>query len=363
MSKKVDVERKSIAARVFISCGQREKREKDIAQRLWTMLSDKGYEPYIATKQHTSEGFKENIFRKLEHSEYFLFIDFKREKLKTKKKDCRGSLFSHQELAVASYLGLDLLVFQEKGVEEYPGIMKFVMANPITFTSDDDLFKKIENEIDTAGWKPYWRRELSLSVEKEPELRTDKRNGKVACYYHLQVKNLHKSKPALNCKVLITDIKDKNGKSLTPSELSELKWKGTIASTLTIFPREMRHIDAFHVYCTSRDEIYLGINPYMVDSQAIEEEYTLKAVTEKLEITFSLYSDNFSVVKETFTVITDTQQCGVIKFYKKTDPSTEAGPCNEKSVSEEAPLTTNGNTTKVIPAPSGTITSKGYRRF
>jgi hypothetical protein len=51
--------------------------------------------------------------RQLETSDYFLFIDFKRERIRC-PNIFRGSLFTNQELAIASFLGLESIVFQEK---------------------------------------------------------------------------------------------------------------------------------------------------------------------------------------------------------------------------------------------------------
>ena len=76
-----------------------------------------GYVPYVAVTQQSLLAVRENVFPALRDTEYFLFLDFKREPLEgTVPGECRGSLFSHQELAIASYLEKDLIAFQEIGV-------------------------------------------------------------------------------------------------------------------------------------------------------------------------------------------------------------------------------------------------------
>ena len=68
---------------MFINCGQtRQNEEERIAQDIATGLEGNGDHPDVATEEHTSKGVKENIFAKLRESEYFLFIDFKREEFK-----------------------------------------------------------------------------------------------------------------------------------------------------------------------------------------------------------------------------------------------------------------------------------------
>ena len=103
-------------AKVFISCGQRKNTDEVmIADQISNRLSQKGYEPYIAVQQQSLNGLKENIFNELSTSEYFVFIDFKREFIAFDKEalsksiEYRGSLFCHQELALASYLDILLI--------------------------------------------------------------------------------------------------------------------------------------------------------------------------------------------------------------------------------------------------------------
>lgn len=67
-------------ARIFISCGQRKDTDEvAIANQIADKLEKElGFEsPYIAVQEQRLEGVKENIFRRLSNSEYFLFIDFK----------------------------------------------------------------------------------------------------------------------------------------------------------------------------------------------------------------------------------------------------------------------------------------------
>lgn len=96
-----------ILSRVFISCGQQEGEERKFANNLQEMLKGDEYkfDPYVAIAQQSVRGLRENIFRQLEESEYFIFIDFKRERLCRNGKDTgkhRGSLWANQELAIAS---------------------------------------------------------------------------------------------------------------------------------------------------------------------------------------------------------------------------------------------------------------------
>ena len=107
-------------AQIFISCGQSKNSDEiTIAKDIATRLDNAGFRTYVAVAEQILQGVAENIFHQLSKSEYFVFVDFKREYLNSMTPPThRGSLFSHQELAVAHYLGLDVLALQEKGVKK-----------------------------------------------------------------------------------------------------------------------------------------------------------------------------------------------------------------------------------------------------
>jgi hypothetical protein len=82
-----------LPARVFISCGQSQGTDEvQVAMDIATEFSRLGFDPYVAVEEQCLRGIKENIFHQLETSEYFVFIDFKREYVPAKKA-CRTSFF------------------------------------------------------------------------------------------------------------------------------------------------------------------------------------------------------------------------------------------------------------------------------
>jgi hypothetical protein len=151
-------------ARVFIGCGQAKGSDEEItAAAVASRLERLGFDPYVAVQEQTLRDLKENIFEQLAKSEYYIFVDFKREELaKTNPPVCRGSLFSHQELALASYLEIPLLAFQESGVKQDDGIIRFLEANSISFTDRNLLPNVIADKVQERGWDPHWKNELVL---------------------------------------------------------------------------------------------------------------------------------------------------------------------------------------------------------
>jgi len=155
-----------LKARIFISCGQRKDTNKiEIVHRIKERLTKIGFEVYIAVEEQTLRGVKENIFTQLEKSEYFIFIDFKRERIINEEEIHRGSLFCHQELAIASYLDIPLLAFQEKGIKCEDGLMGFLQGNSIDFTDRHLLPNVISDEIQQYNWDPHWKNKLYISRE------------------------------------------------------------------------------------------------------------------------------------------------------------------------------------------------------
>jgi hypothetical protein len=100
-------------AKLFLSCGQNpEYRERDWGEKVANALgpSGVGFHVFFAPRVQDSKSLTQIIFRELEDSDYYVLIDFKRERLlppfqpwgllSVRRFHHRGSLFSHQEFAL-----------------------------------------------------------------------------------------------------------------------------------------------------------------------------------------------------------------------------------------------------------------------
>jgi len=297
----------SIKARVFVSCGQNDK-ELKIAEKIKKRLEDddKGFEVYVARKDHVLSCLTKNIFDKLNTSEYFLFIDFKREKLirlnkgrkNDKNKDIfRGSLFTNQELAIATFLqDIKVLGFQEKGVIAQDGIIKYTQINPIEFDDRSQLPELVIKEVEKNEWKNDWRNELQISFHEDYD-KIDLVGGRrdPSHWYHLRVRNMNKRKTARNCIAYIEKINHIEKRLSYKPEQVELKWKYLVPQSISIAPDSERRLDAFH-YSFSDSIIKLGINPFLVDNNLIPVQYQLRTQG-TYEIDYVIFSDNFSAAR------------------------------------------------------------------
>jgi hypothetical protein len=186
-------------ARVFISCGQAS--ELKHAQSVKQVLIDLGFEAYLAGEVQSAKALRENIFAELRETEYFLFIDFRRELL-SGPPECiyRGSLFSHQELAIASYLDLDILPLQEDGVKKLDGMLGHIQANATKFNDRSQLPDLVRKKVAENGWRNDWRNQLTLEESSPPSgVAHHRATNRISCFFHLTVRNHHSRVTARNC--------------------------------------------------------------------------------------------------------------------------------------------------------------------
>src|SRR5215469_2191321 len=190
------VDSASPGARVFISCGQNTRTDEErIAREIGLRLQELGYYPYIAIQEQTLRGLKDNIFEKLRESEYFVFIDFKREELDRKSPpEHRGSLFSHQELSIAAYLDKPSLILQESGIRVRDGILFCLQANiESPFTDRSYLPHIIADKVQRRGWSPNWRNDLILAGgEVFHNVQVANQNNILGRFFTITVRNRHR---------------------------------------------------------------------------------------------------------------------------------------------------------------------------
>jgi len=287
-------------ARVFISCGQnRDTSEVAIVHQIYARLEKLGFDPYVAVQEQTLRGLKENIFRQLGYSEYFIFVDFKREKLEDQDAVYRGSLFSHQELALASYLDIPLLALQETGIKKNDGILGFLQANMISFTESDRhlLPSVIADKVIERGWDPNWKNELVL--ERDPKQFTDPfvtNAGKRGRFFHIKVRNRHRDRIATNCYVYLEKATKLDPSTEIPLQTVELKWRGYMLPNAHILPQTTRDFDAFFIFHDA---------PEMLQFQSFTDASDFIPQiggAGRYELRYVVVSDNFLPVRGVFTV-------------------------------------------------------------
>lgn len=304
-------------SRVFISCGQRKDTEEHtLAKQIADKLTAMGFEPYVATTQQSLKGVKENIFKTLENSEYFLFVDFKRERLfKTNgefvdTRNHRGSLFSHQELAIAAFSDYDVLAFQEEGVKKDDGILKFIQANCIPFSERSKLPSLVAKKVRERKWDPTWRNELELS-RNDNDFEDEMTTRGLCRFFHIKVLNKHKDKISRNCVAFAERMKNLQNNKTRVLDLVELKWKRIKTVGVFIPPQSLRCFDAVKIFYSDPSIVHLGLNNLITDWGPLArgkdyEKYQISGLGD-YEIDYVVFSDDFSPARAKFLLHLDKQ--------------------------------------------------------
>jgi hypothetical protein len=286
-----------VRARVFISCSQAKGTDEiTIASEVELRLRQLGFVPYVAVSQQSLRGLTDNIFQQLRNSEYFIFIDFKREQLVT-SSDFRGSLFSHQELAIASFLDLQVLAFQEKGIKWDDGIIRFLQANAIQFSDRNNLTNDVIGAVQTGGWDPTWRNELVLErVSTEfSDANIMNQGGRRGRFFHVAVRNHHPDKFATDCYVYLEKVvRTRPTPEIIPIKTVEFKWAGTLLPNVGIAPKSFREFDAFYI-------LYDAPTVVLFNALTDASDYHPNVRGEgEYELSYLVASGNFPALRHTF---------------------------------------------------------------
>lgn len=233
-------------ARVFISCGQRTEREKSIGLEVDRYFRELGFETYFAIKVHSPEALTEHIFAYLKESEYFVFIDFKREKISD--EEFRGSLFVNQEIGIATFLKIPGIGFYEEQVKR-EGILDFQIYNAFPFKGSTEIIAKLKKE--TSNWDPESVNKLFLSYDQSGDhkdiiLRNHPQKP-LTDWWHIEVKNRNKTKHAFSCSAYLTYIKNIDNEKKIEIPTIELLWSGLGDYTVNIMADGKREFDALYI--------------------------------------------------------------------------------------------------------------------
>lgn len=285
-------------AKVFISCGQyKGSDEPTIASEIARIIQENhGFDCYIAVAEQTLLGLRENIFARLEQSDYLIFIDFKREQLQGPTPLYRGSLFSHQELGIASFLGIPALVLQEEGVKKLDGMLSVMQANATGFSDRGTLPSLVSglvlDKVRHGEWDNQSRNVLTL--ERTPGFVDTTTHGFHLRYFHISVINHHHRKAALNAFAYLDSVVNLDNGNTDRPEVIELKWAGTPLPDVRIGPKTSRKLDAFFI---SQGGPLRPTFNVLADSSA----YWLNLMAPgRYQLSYSIVSQNFPTATQDF---------------------------------------------------------------
>jgi len=256
-----------LRAKVFISCGQKkDTSEVRIAADIKRVLEDLGFDTYMATQDQNLRGLRENIFSHLSTSEYFLFIDFQRCQLVDSEYH-RGSLFSHQELAIASYLEIEAIAFRDRSVLERDGMTGSLQLNGETFDDPnalpDMVRRTVEEKVKKGEWISGWKNALRLNRDSteyvDASIAVSPASHKTpARFFHLRTDNLNPRKIGIGCTAFLETAMDLTNNRAIPLRTVDLDWVASAIPSTAIMPGGYRDLEAFHVIKGGPKTIRLG---------------------------------------------------------------------------------------------------------
>ena len=274
--------------RVFVSCGQRGE-ERHIAERVERLLRERfGLEPYLAFKIQSFDDVM-TITRELKASDYFLFIDFKRDSSRPTDLPC--SLFTHQELALAHHLGFQkIIALQEKGAP-LEGFLRYVLSNPEPFSDADDLLKKLETLVAEKDWHAAYSRNLIPSnLTHTPSLGYGDHTGSSRMRaWELQIHNRRPDAAAISTVCVLEHVLHPDGTRSQP-DTSYLKWSGQAGYERTILPEDFAVVDLFSVHAEEPGIFLLSLRDAL-------PRLPIARADGKYELHYKVYASGFPLLR------------------------------------------------------------------
>jgi len=248
-----------MAGKVFISCGQSDKNEKDVAKQVSDWLKAQGYQTYVAIETQSILDVNSGIITELKRADFYLFINFRRDKITTTNDEFyRGSVFTNQELSIAYAMGFEKMLFVNQKEVRRDGIFGYLVSNTPEFEKYDEVLPIVQKAIESANWQPSFSRNLiyqnlcwgnSLIYSDH----TGQRN--VKCL-HIDIYNNRPDQGALNTVARLKSLTIGGIKSIA-TDRSHLKCTGAPGYSNSIWPNDHVAFDLLSIDLNNQSNIYL----------------------------------------------------------------------------------------------------------
>jgi hypothetical protein len=237
-----------MGARVFISCGQRPA-EHHTAQLIADWFTAEGYRPYIAIRVQSVQDLLSGIIEELRRSDYYVFADFRREPLPSSGSvdEFRGSLFTHQELAIAYVLDHKAIFFRQQGVR-LEGMASFMASNATPFGDVSELPALIPDAVRQRQWTPSYSRNLVAVRLHTPDQRLSYPGGLLGRAVHVDIQNCRPDVGAGGTIARLARLHTGSGSWLPSPNRSHLKVTGQPGFSQTIWPLSHGAFDLLFIH-------------------------------------------------------------------------------------------------------------------
>ena len=283
-------------AKVFISCGQASDTERDVAKLVKRSLEEKGFQAFVATAEQDVYDINSGVISILRDSDYYLFIDFKREAIgmDTGRPLFRGSLFTHQELALAQLLGFAKPIFLVENGVKREGMLNFMAANAKPFTDYYQVVPFVQELVIAQGWTPSFSRHLRAdNLLLDPPVRFGDHAGS---YYvrvvKVDIQNCRNDIAAKNCSARLKSLTTAGNTTPSPDR-SLLKVNGSIGFSQFIWPESHGAFDLLSI------DVANPLSVYLHSSLDVTPRCPLVLTQGVHDLAYQIYADDFEVYEFT----------------------------------------------------------------
>lgn len=290
-------------SKIFLSCGQHGN-ELTIARKIKSELVRRGFEVHVALDVQSIPEINSGIIGELKNSDFYLFINFCRESIGKDKRgqvEYRGSLFSHQEFAIAYALGFDdkILVVNQKGAKK-EGLLKYFGCNTEEFSDPDDCVVVVQHALNRANWQSDYSRRLHAGqTHVSRKMRYSNPDTEINLKGDMWQLDIHNHRPDIAAQEAtgrLISYKRAGSRITLPCEIhSPLKASGKSAFSHTIFPRSR---ETFDVVCVG-ESIYHSGQRHVFLNSALDLTPTpwLQITNGTWELTYEFLAIGFPVLR------------------------------------------------------------------
>ena len=252
-----------MTGKVFISCGQGTTEEKDAANDVSSWLRSQGFYPYVAIEVQSILDINGGIIKELKSSDYYLFINFRREKIMGRDGEFfRGSVFTHQELAIAYALGFDKMIFISQTGTKREGMFAYIGSNTPEFDSYDEVLSTVQSALQKAQWDPNYSRNLLVLNPhwSSPNiLYSDHTGQRLIKALYIEIHNKRGDLGAVNTVIRLSHITDSHGQRIQSPDRSHLKCAGFASHySQTIWPKSQVSYDILDLDMNNQSQVFLS---------------------------------------------------------------------------------------------------------
>ena len=181
------------------------------------------------------------IISELKLADFYVFVDFAREAFGVPDENqCRGSLFTNQELAIAYILDFEKAIFlQQEGVV-LEGLLRYMASNATRFSSPKEVMPVVQRLVQEKEWDPRYSRHLVVDHIRWSDriIRFGSHTGQplVGRFLYLDIENRRTDLAALNCVARLASISRPPDPPYVSPDRSHLKVTGHPGFVQTVWP-------------------------------------------------------------------------------------------------------------------------------